>query len=70
MTVRQILRSKQIICVVPDTRKAQAVAKCFGDEITPMAPGSILRTHSNTFVYLDKYSAALLDPQKNAFERR
>ncbi len=70
MTVRQILRSKQIICVVPDTRKAQAVAKCFGDEITPMAPASILRTHSNTFVYLDKYSAALLDRQKNAFERR
>ncbi len=66
MTVRQILKSSEIICVVPDARKAQAVAKCFGGEVSPMAPASILRTHPNTFVYLDKDSAALLDPQKIA----
>jgi glucosamine-6-phosphate deaminase len=52
--------------VVPDVRKAEAVAKCFAGEITPMAPASILRTHPNTFVYLDKYSAALLDRPINA----
>jgi len=62
MTVRQILRSRQIIAVVPDARKATAVAKCFNGEITPMAPSSILRTHPNTVVYLDKDSAALLKP--------
>lgn len=61
MTVRQVLKAKQIIAVVPDARKAQAVAKCFGGEISPMAPASILRTHPNTFLYLDKDSAALLD---------
>lgn len=60
MTVRQVLKAKQIIAVVPDARKAQAVEKCFHGEITPMAPASILRTHPNTFVYLDKDSAALL----------
>ena len=61
MTVREILKAKQIIAVVPDARKAQAVAKCFGAEISPMAPASILRTHPNAFLYLDKDSAALLD---------
>jgi len=28
-----------------------------------MAPASILRTHPNAFVYLDKDSAALLKPE-------
>ena len=63
MTVRQILKAKQILCIVPDARKAAAVAKCFQGEITPDAPASILRTHPNTTVYLDKNSAALLNPE-------
>jgi glucosamine-6-phosphate deaminase len=63
MTVRQVLKCKQIIAVVPDARKARAVAQCFESEISPMAPSSILRTHANTFVYLDTDSAALLRPE-------
>jgi glucosamine-6-phosphate deaminase len=63
MTVRQILKATQIIAVVPDARKANAVAKCFNGEISPMAPSSILRTHPNTVVYLDQHSAALLKPE-------
>ena len=62
MTVRQILKSKQVICVVPDARKADAVGMCFQGEISPMAPASILRTHENAVVYLDKDSARLLRP--------
>jgi glucosamine-6-phosphate deaminase len=69
MTVQQILKAKQIICVVPDARKAQAVAKCFQADISPLAPASILRMHGNTWVYLDKDSAALLNPDvKEAVE--
>jgi glucosamine-6-phosphate deaminase len=63
MTVRQVLKAGEIICVVPDARKAEAVKKCFAGEISPMAPASILRTHPNTIVYLDTNSAALLDPE-------
>jgi len=63
MTVRQILKAKQILCIVPDARKASDVAKCFQGEISPEAPASILRMHSNTTVYLDKNSAALLNPE-------
>jgi glucosamine-6-phosphate deaminase len=62
MSVRQILRSQQIITVVPDARKAQAVKACLEGEVTPMAPGSILRTHPATTVYLDRDSAGLLSP--------
>lgn len=62
MSVRQILKAREILAVVPDTRKAQAVKTCFEGEISPMAPASILRTHPNTTVYLDKNSAALLSP--------
>jgi len=60
MTVRQILKAKEIVCVVPDARKAQAVAKCLGSEISPMVPASILRSHDRAVIYLDKDSAALL----------
>jgi glucosamine-6-phosphate deaminase len=60
MSIRQILKAKEILAVVPDTRKAQAVKACFEGEISPMAPASILRTHANATIYLDKHSAALL----------
>ena len=62
MSVRQILKSREIICVVPDRRKARAVAACFEGEISPNTPASILRTHEGTTVYLDQDSAALLTP--------
>ena len=62
MSVRQILKTKQILCIVPDARKANAVKACFDGEISPLAPASILRTHPDTTVYLDKNSAALLPP--------
>ncbi|MGC2259332.1 MAG: glucosamine-6-phosphate deaminase [Candidatus Sulfotelmatobacter sp.] len=60
MSIRQILKAKEILAVVPDSRKAQAVKACFEGEVSPMAPASILRTHANTNVYLDKESASLL----------
>jgi glucosamine-6-phosphate deaminase len=62
MSIRQILKSKKIVCIVPDARKANAVKACFDGEISPRAPASILRTHPDTTVYLDLHSAALLRP--------
>jgi glucosamine-6-phosphate deaminase len=60
MSIRQILKAREIICCVSDARKAQAVAACLEGEVSPMAPASILRTHPNTTIYLDKSAAALL----------
>jgi glucosamine-6-phosphate deaminase len=61
MSVRQILMANEIICVVPEARKAKAVKICVEGEISPMAPASILRTHPATTVYLDRESASLLN---------
>jgi glucosamine-6-phosphate deaminase len=60
MSVRQILKSREIIAVVPDARKANAVKACVEGPVSPMAPASILQTHANTTLYLDRDSAALL----------
>ncbi len=62
MSIRQILKARQILCIVPDARKAEAVRACFTGEITPLAPASALRRHPQVTVYLDRQSAALLPP--------
>jgi len=66
MSIRQIMKSKTIICTVPDVRKAQAVKDCLGGDISPDHPASILREHKNTFLFLDKDSAKLLKRKKYA----
>jgi glucosamine-6-phosphate deaminase len=58
MSIKQILRAREIISVVPDKRKAAAVKACLEGPISPMAPASILRTHSNAKIYLDTESAS------------
>ena len=62
MSARQILKAREILAVVPDQRKAQAVKACFEGEISPTAPASIIRQHPNATIYLDKNSASLLGP--------
>jgi glucosamine-6-phosphate deaminase len=60
MSVRQMLKAKELIVVVPEARKAQAVKACLEGPISPLVPASILRTHPNATLYLDQDSAALL----------
>jgi glucosamine-6-phosphate deaminase len=66
MSAKQILKAKEILAVVPDRRKAEAIKACFEAEISPMAPASILRRHPNATIYLDTYSASLLGPALQA----
>jgi len=62
MSPQQILKAKEIVAVVPDRRKAQAVTLCLEGEIRPIAPASILRRHPNVTIYLDRDSSSLLSP--------
>lgn len=62
MSVRQILAAREILVMVPDQRKAAAVAAVLTGPITPDVPASILRTHARTTLYLDAASASLVDP--------
>ena len=60
MSIKQIMKSGNIICCVPDLRKAEAVKKTVEDNISPLAPASILRQHEAISLYLDVDSASLL----------
>ena len=62
MSVRQILSARSIVCVVPDTRKAEAVRASIDGPVDPMVPASILQRHPDVTIYLDRASASLLQP--------
>lgn len=63
MSIRQIMKSRHIVCSVPDERKAKAVKDCLENEISNLYPASILRNHQHCQVFLDRASASLLDIQ-------
>ena len=60
MSIKQIMKSKAIICSVPDLRKAEAVKKTVEGSITPAIPASIMRRHEAAWLFLDKDSALML----------
>jgi glucosamine-6-phosphate deaminase len=60
MSIRQILKARRILCVVPDARKARAVHDCLTGDVSPLRPASALQRHPATTVYLDVDSSALL----------
>jgi glucosamine-6-phosphate deaminase len=63
MSVKQIMKSKNIICSVPGQRKASAVKNCLENPVTNLYPASILQAHNNCIIYLDEDSASLLSHQ-------
>jgi len=63
ISVRQLLKARAIVSVVPDARKAEAVLRCLEGPVGREAPASILRTHPDATLYLDAASASLLSPQ-------
>jgi len=63
MTVRQIMKAREILAVVPESRKALAVKVCVEHGISPTAPATILRSHANATLYLDRDSAAQLSSE-------
>src|SRR5687767_5137676 len=60
MSIKQILKSKHIICSVPDERKAEAVKNCVQQAVSNLFPASILQIHEHCTLFLDKASARLL----------
>lgn len=60
MSIKQIMKSKSIICSVPDERKALAVKDCVLGEVSNLHPSSILQNHDDCTIYLDEGSASLI----------
>ena len=61
MSCRQILKAKQIVCTVPDLRKAEAVRDSVYGDVSPNVPASILQKHPDCTLFLDIHSASLLE---------
>lgn len=66
MSVRQIMKSAEIVCTVPDRRKAEAVQAAIEGPVTPKVPASILQEHPRTTLVLDKQSASLLQSEQQS----
>jgi glucosamine-6-phosphate deaminase len=60
MSIQQILKSRNILCIVPDLRKAIAVKNCVELDVSPLRPASILQQHDDAILYLDSKSSSLL----------
>ena len=63
MSIKQIMKSAQIICSVPDSRKAQALKDCFENPVSNLFPASILQEHPHCICFLDELSSALLEKE-------
>lgn len=61
MSVHEIMRSLQIVSVVPHPAKAPAIRQLLiSSEVTPELPASMLTRHANALLVLDRASSQLL----------
>lgn len=65
MSIQQILKAEQIVCAVPDARKAKAVKASLEGDVSPNVPASFLQHHERAIVYVDRESGALLGPSRD-----
>ncbi len=60
LTVPALLAAPHIFCIVPGPAKAQAVFNTLNKPVETAYPSTILRTHENAVLFLDKDSSALV----------
>jgi|LakMenEpi03Aug12_release.lakeMendotaPanAssembly.Ray.scaffolds.fasta_scaffold14112_8 glucosamine-6-phosphate deaminase len=60
MSIRQIMKAENIICSVPDARKALAVKNSVEEPVSPKIPASILQKHPEVELVIDDAAASLL----------
>lgn len=61
MSVHEIMRSLQIVSVVPHASKSPVIRRLLtSSEVTPKLPASMLSRHSNALLVLDRSSSQLL----------
>lgn len=63
MSIKQICKSKHLICSIPDKRKARAVKDCLEGPVSNLYPASILQLHADCSFFLDHISASLLSAE-------
>lgn len=61
LTIPALMRVPKLIASVPGSRKAAIVRRTIEEEISTACPATILRTHPDVTVYLDRESASELE---------
>jgi glucosamine-6-phosphate deaminase len=56
LTIPALMKAEYIYCMVPGSTKTQAVTKTVNDEVSTACPATILKTHDNATLYVDKDS--------------
>ena len=70
MSVQQIMKSKHIICSVPDLRKAKAVKNCLEQPVSNLYPATILSLHPSCDLFLEEQSASLLSNDASYYQNQ
>lgn len=60
ISIRQLMKTRRLVCTVPDARKAKAVYDAVHGPLTNRCPASILRRHPDCRLFLEQPAAALL----------
>lgn len=61
VTIPALLKSGFAFCIVPGEKKADAIYHTIEDDIQELYPSTILRTHPNAVLFIDKASAGRLE---------
>lgn len=64
MTVKEIMKAKAIISAVPHKVKAKAIHDTLTNDLTPYVPATMLKEHSNAYLFVDEESASEVDIEK------
>lgn len=64
LTIPALLRAPYIFCIVPGASKAMAVYHTLNNAIEEKYPSTILRTHPNTYLFIEKESAGALKKEQ------
>lgn len=54
LTIPALLRGHTLVCTVPGKTKTQAINNLLNNDISTSCPATILRTHQNAHLFLDK----------------
>jgi glucosamine-6-phosphate deaminase len=62
LTIPMLVSAREISCVVPGERKAEAVRATLLDPVSTACPATILRQHPSAVLFIDAASGSLLPP--------
>ena len=62
LTIPALMSCRTVIGIVPSERKAEAIRNTLYGKISEACPASVLRTHDNASLFIDKGATAMISP--------